>query len=159
MALEKMANSCYLDSFLESIYHPFIRQITPERTYLDRTTQGMDTLLESIVFRGQGSFHRSKMVLRTYLHQHTSNGRTTFPLGQMAGISNIFTALCSNMSQPENNTLFIMDSVNIKCRKRNHYRNIVNTHSSYFIHHTNINIMDIADSTYDPVPVAKKVLV
>ena len=155
----QMANSCYLDTFLESIYHPFIRQITPERTHFDHTTPAMDTLLESIVLCGQGSFHRSKMVLWTYLHHHTSNGRTTFPLGQMAGISNVFTALCSNMSQPEKNALFITDSVNIKCRKCNHCRNIVNTHSSYFIHHTNINIMDITDSTYDPVQVAEKVLV
>ena len=93
----QMANSCYLDTFLESIYHPFIRQITPERTHFDHTTPAMDTLLQSIVLRGQGSFHRSKMVLWTYLHQHTSNGRTTFPLGQMAGISSVFTALCSNM--------------------------------------------------------------
>ena len=155
----QMANSCYLDTFLESIYHPFIRQITPERTQFDHTTPAMDTLLESIVLHGQGSFHRSKMVLWTYLHHHTSNRRTTFPLGQMAGISNVFTALCSNMSQTEKNALFITDSVNIKCRKCNHCRNIVNTHSSYFIHHTNINIMDITDSTYDPVQVAEKVLV
>ena len=63
------------------------------------------------------------------------------------------------MPQPEKNALFITDSVNIKCRKCNHCRNIVNTHSSYFIHHTNINIMDITDSTYDPVQVAEKVLV
>ena len=54
----------------------------------------LDTLLQSLVLRGQGSFHRSKMVLWTYLYQHTSNGRTTFPLGQMAGISNVFNALC-----------------------------------------------------------------
>ena len=82
----QMANSCYLDTFLESNYHPFIRQITPERTHFDHTTPAMDTLLESIVLRRQGSFHRSKMVLWTYLHHHTSNGRTTIPLGQMAGI-------------------------------------------------------------------------
>ena len=36
---------------------------------------------------------------------------------------------------------------------------MVNTHSSYFIHHTNINITDITDSTYDPVQVAGKVQV
>ena len=90
----QMANSCYLDTFLESIYHPFIRQITPERTHFDRKTPAMDTLLESLVLHRQGSFHRSKMVLWTYLYQHSSNGKTTFPLGQMAGISNIFNALC-----------------------------------------------------------------
>jgi len=118
----------------------------------------MDTLLESIVLREQGSFHKSKMVLWTYLHQHASNARTTFPLGQMAGISNVFTALCSNMSQPEKNALFITDFLNIKCRKCNHCRNIVNTQSSYFIH-TNRNITDITDSTYDPVQVAEKVLI
>ena len=125
----QMANSCYLDTFLESNYHPFIRQITPERTHFDHTTPAMDTLLESIVLRRQGSFHRSKMALWTYLPHHTSNGRTTIPLGQMAGIFNVFTALCSNMSQPEKNALFITDSVNIKGRKCNHCRNIVNTHS------------------------------
>ena len=119
----------------------------------------LDTLLQSLVLRGQGSFHRSKMVLWTYLYQHTSNGRTTFPLGQMAGISNVFNALCWNMPQPEKNALFITDSVNIKCRKCNHRCNMVNTHSSYFIHHTNINITDITDSTYDPVQVAEKVQV
>ena len=32
----------------------------------------MDTLLESIVLCRQGSFHRSKMVLWTYFHHHTS---------------------------------------------------------------------------------------
>ena len=85
---------------------------TPERTHFDHTTPAVDTLLESIVLRGHRSFHRSKMVLWTYLHQHTSNAGTTFPLGQMAGISNVFTALCSNMSQPEKNALFITDSVN-----------------------------------------------
>ena len=137
----------------------FHTKMTPVRTHFDHTTSAMDTLLESIVLRGQRSFHRSKMVLWTYLQQHTSNGRTTFPLSQMVGISNVFTARCSNMSPPEKNALFITDSVNIKCRKCNHCRNIVNTHSSYFIHHTNINIMDITDSTYDPVQVAEKVLV
>lgn len=39
------------------------------------------------------SFHRGKMVLWTYLHWYTSNGRMAFPLGQMAGIANVFTAL------------------------------------------------------------------
>ena len=61
----QMANSCYLDTFLESNYHPFIRQITPERTHFDHTTPAMDTLLESIVLRRQGGFHRRKMVLWT----------------------------------------------------------------------------------------------
>ena len=39
----QMANSCYLDTFLEYIYHPFIRKTTSERTHFDRTTPAMDT--------------------------------------------------------------------------------------------------------------------
>lgn len=79
----QMSNSCNLDTFLESFYHPFIRQITPDRTHFDRTTPAMDTLLESLVLRGQGSFHRSKMVLWTYLYQDTSpHDFSTWPNGR-----------------------------------------------------------------------------
>ena len=155
----QIANSCYIDTFLESIYHPFTRQITPATTNFEHTTLAMDTLLESIVIREQGSFHKSKMVLWSYLNQHTYNGRTVFPLGQMAAISNVFTALCANMSQQEKDALFITESVNIKCRNCKHCRDTVNTHSTYFIHNTNINITDIFNSTYDPVRVAEKLLV
>jgi len=52
----QILNSCYIDTFLEAIYHPFTRQITPATTNFNKTTLAMDTLLESIVTREQGKF-------------------------------------------------------------------------------------------------------
>ena len=155
----QIPNSCYIDTFLEAIYHPFTRQITPATTNFIHTTSAMDTLLESIVIREQGKFHSSKMVFWSYLRNNTTNGQTTFPLGQMAAISNIFSALCSNMSQQEKNALFVTESVNIKCCNCNHSRDTVNTYSTYFIHNTNIKMTDVINSTYDPIRVAEKLLI
>ena len=67
-------NSCFIDNFLEAIYHPFIRQITPATTNFNKTTPAMDTLVESIVTREQGKFDSSKMALWSYLRNNRTNG-------------------------------------------------------------------------------------
>lgn len=154
----QILNSCYIDTFLEAIYHPFTRQITPATTNFNKTTLAMDTLLESIVTREQGKFHSSKMVLWSYLCNNTTNGQSAFPLGQMAAISNVFSALCKEMSQQEKNSIFITESLDIKCTKCNHRRVIENTFSTYFIHSSNIHMTDITHSTYDPVRVVERLL-
>ena len=59
----QILNSCYIDTLLEAIYHPFTRQMTPATTNFIKTTHTMDTILESIVTREQGKFHSSKMLL------------------------------------------------------------------------------------------------
>ena len=89
----QILNSCHIDTFLEAIYHPFTRQITPATTNFNKTTPAMDALLECIVTREQGKFHSSKMALWSYLRNNTTNGHATFLLGQMAAISNVFSAL------------------------------------------------------------------
>ena len=119
----------------------------------------MDTLLESIVTRQQGKFHSSKMALWSYLHNNTTNGQATFPLGQMAAISNVFSVLCKEMSEQEKNSLFMTESVDIKCTKCNHKHVSVNTFGTYFIHSSNIHMTDITNSTYDPIRVIEKLLI
>ncbi|KAJ7322760.1 hypothetical protein OS493_032943 [Desmophyllum pertusum] len=117
----------------------------------------MDALLESIVLREQGKFHSSKIVLWNYLRNHTSHGQTTFPIGQMAAISNIFDALCNNMTEEEKKIISIRESVNVKCSDNCHHSNTRdNTYSTYFLHNTCINITEIANSSYDPISVAQK---
>ena len=101
----QIINYCYIDTFLEAIYHPFTRQITPATTNFNKTTPAMDTLLESIVTRPQGKFHSSKIALWSSLRNNTTNGQATFPLGQMAAISNVFSVLCKEMSEQEKNSL------------------------------------------------------
>ena len=153
-----IANSCYIDTFLEAIYHPFTRQITPATTNFEKTTSAMDTLLEAIVMREQGKFHLSKMALWSYLRHQTNNGQNIFPLGQMAAISNVFTALYSNMSQQEKNALSVTESLDIKCNKCHQGRSSMNTYSTYFLHNTNIKVTDIVESAYDPIRVAEKLI-
>ena len=151
-------NSCFIDNFLEAIYHPFIRQITPATTNFNKTTPAMDTLLESIVTRQQGKFHSSKMALWSYLRNNTTNGQATFPLGQMAAISNLFSVLCKEMSEQEKNSLFMTESIDIKYTKWSHKRVSVNTFGTYFIHSSNIHMTDITNSTYEPIRVIEKLL-
>lgn len=119
----------------------------------------MDTLLESIVIWEQGKFHSSKMVFWSYLRNNTTNGQMTFPLGQMAAISNVFSALCSNTSEQKKNALFVTESVNITCRNCNHSRDTVNTYSTFFIHNTNIKMTNVVNSAFDPIRVAEKLLI
>lgn len=155
----QVANSCHTDTFLEAIYHPFTRQITPATVNFLHTSPAMDALLESIVLREQGKFHHSKMVLWNYLSNHTANGQTTFPIGEMAAISNIFNALCTNMYEEEKRILFIKESVNVKCsRNCTHSTTRQNTYSAYFLHYTYININDIVSSAYNPILVSQKLL-
>ena len=154
----QILNSCYIDTFLEAIYHPFTRQITPATTNFIKTTQAMDTILESIVSREQGKFHSSKMLLWSYLRNNTTNGHATFPHGQMAAISNVFSALCKEMSEQEKNSLFVTESLDVRCTKCNHRRISINTFSTYFVHSSNIHMTDITNSTYDPVRVIEKLL-
>ncbi|KAJ7386195.1 hypothetical protein OS493_010588 [Desmophyllum pertusum] len=153
----QVANSCHADTFLEAIYHSFTRQITPATVNLTQTSLAMDALLESIVLREQGKFHSSKIVLWNYLRNHTSHGQTTFPIGQMVAISNIFDALCNNMTEEEKKIISIRESVNVKCSDNCHHSNTRdNTYSTYFLRNTCINITEIANSSYDPISVAQK---
>lgn len=62
------------------------------------------------------------------------------------------------MSEQEKNSLFMTESVDIKCTKCNHKRVSVNTFSTYFIHSSNIHMTDITNSTYDPIRVIEKLL-
>ena len=45
----QVSNSCHTDTFLETIYHSFTRQITPATVNFTNTSPAMDALLESIV--------------------------------------------------------------------------------------------------------------
>ena len=62
------------------------------------------------------------------------------------------------MSEQEKNSLFMTESVDIKCTKCSHKRVSVNTFGTYFIHSSNIHMTDITNSTYDPIRVIEKLL-
>lgn len=155
----QVLNSCHTDTFLEAIYHPFIRQVTPSTVQFSNPSQAMDALLDSIIFREQGHFHKGKMRLWKFLQNHTTNGHVNFALGQIAAISQIFDTLCSNLNNDEKKALFMVHSSTFQCSVNpNHAHTRYTIKSLFFIHNSFITIKDISNSSYDPVQLLENLL-
>ena len=135
----------------------FIRQISPATADFNPSSSTMDALLEAIILREQGQFHKSKMTLWNFLQNNTTTGYRNFPLGEMALISQIFDALSQRKLNKEKDALFMKHSLTIQCSKSAHHQhNRTTTNSLYFLHNSCINIMDISNSAYGPVNVVEK---
>ena len=144
----QVLNSGHTDIFLEAIYYPFIRQVTPSMALLDPAT-----------FREQGLFHNGKMRIWKFLQNQTTNGKVNFALGQIAAISQTFDSLCSNLKNDEKNALFMLHSSSIQCSKNANHANTNSTIKGlFFIHNSFITINDISNSSYDPVQLVEKLL-
>ena len=117
----------------------------------------MLSLKQSLSFREQGQFHKSKMTLWNFLQNNTTNGYRNFRWGEMASISQIFDALSQGVLSKEKDALFMKHSLTIQCSESAHHQhNRTTTNSLYFLHNSCMNIMDISNSAYDPVNVVEK---
>ena len=124
---------------------------------LNPSSSTMDDILEAIILREQGQFHKSKMTLWNFLQNNTTNGYKNFCLGKMASIPQIFDALSQGMLNKEKDALFMKHSLTIQFSKSAHHQHSrTTTNSLYFLHNSCINIMDISNSAYDPVNVVEK---
>ena len=105
-------NSCFIDSFLEVMFHIWLRQ---DMTVLP------EALKESLVQRKKKSFHASKMILWKFLNDHPINRYDTFDLGEMAAITAIVDNLYDNLLYHERSKYFLLNETRTKCLTNDHH--------------------------------------
>ena len=96
----QISNSCHTDTFLESLFHSFIRQISPATADFNPSSSTMDALLEAIILREQGQFHKSKMTLWNFFVQQHNKWTHKFSSGRNGiNFSDIWCTVTRNVEQ------------------------------------------------------------
>jgi len=91
-----LGNSCYQDTILEFLYHPFRRQIQLNSS---NSGKGMCVLDECFRLREEGKYIDSKLRLWKWLRDETDNGHIYYPFGRSASIIGIFFRLIENSAE------------------------------------------------------------
>ena len=135
-------NSCFIDSFLEVIYHVWARQkkkMLPEE------------LEEALFQRGSKNFHRSKMVLWQYLQDHAINNYDTFTPGDMGAITAVIDCLYSNIPTHERSNYYLLNETQTKCLTNNNHNKQRLSHYPLFYLYRKYITFDLIDesNTFD----------
>ena len=135
-------NSCFLDSFLEVLFHIWMRQgikVLPEE------------LEESLVQRRNKNFHQSKMTLWTFLKDHAINRYDRFDFGEMAAVTAVIDSMYENIPHHERSKYYLLNETRTKCLTNDqHNKQRLSIYPFVYLYRKYINFNFIDESnTFD----------